>query len=489
MTQAFRRLALRAAHGTRVMAIGRTTTARSMRVMACLAIGRTTTARAEAAPTHSPAFVDVIKRQETALKKVWRLVVTTSRLWLLALPLVILVPLSWLNDEWGWRYALWATQQAGPTAVKLAQWASSREDRFPVKFCERFGRLRDHARPHAWRQTVAALAEALGSDWSRKLSVEVVPVGSGCVAQVHRGEVLVDTLDSTKGDRVAVKVVHPQARARVEADLALLRHAAQCIEWLFPKTRWLSLVDAVDEFAKNLAPQMDMRREANNLERLGRNFAAVNSVSFPRPRPSLTTQDVLVEDFVEGAPITDFVAAPVELRQKLSRLGVDAVCKMIFHDNFLHGDLHPGNIVVVDSILPSVCFLDAGIVVELNRDQHAHFVDVLAAFMRHDGERAGRLMIEHQAKHADTTAQDAFCAMLRSITDKTADEAFFDKVGDYASRIFTSAADSHIKLQGYFVSTAIAIRVMEGVANALDKDVKIGRLAMPWILSAPRKHE
>ena len=38
---------------------------------------------------------------------------------------------------------------------------------------------------------------------------------------------------------------------------------------------------------------------------------------------------------------------------------------------------------------------------------------------------------------------------------------------------------------GFFVSTAVAIRVMEGVAIALDPDVQIGQLALKWIASSP----
>ena len=45
------------------------------------------------------------------------------------------------------------------------------------------------------------------------------------------------------------------------------------------------------------------------------------------------------------------------------------------------------------------------------------------------------------------------------------------RYSDYATRIFAEAERSRVALQGYFVATAVAIRVMEGVANALDPDV------------------
>jgi len=97
------------------------------------------------------------------------------------------------------------------------------------------------------------------------------------------------------------------------------------------------------------------------------------------------------------------------------------------------------------------------------------------------------MLSQQQSKNNEAdidTARDDFCKTLKSITDNVADEPFFENVSSYTTRIFDSAARSKVRLEGYFVSTAIAIRVMEGVANALDKDVKIGDLALPWIVSS-----
>lgn len=417
------------------------------------------------------------------------------RLMLLAMPLGLLGFNGWFWGGWfedlAWNYALWATQQAGPTAVKLAQWASSRDDRFPESFCARFSTLQSAARPHDLGYTVRALERALGREWQRMLRLESL-VGSGCVAQVYRGTVLRHTKDSEAGEVVAVKVVHPAVKERVLTDLALIRLAARLVETAAPSAKWLSLPEAVDEFGRSLSAQMDMCREASNLDRLGCNFQAMPTVRVPRPRRSLSSNEVLVQDFAVGVPVSDVVSRKVytkpEIRTKLSRLGVDCVCKMIFHDNLIHGDLHPGNLLVdlEDPNEPLLYLLDAGIVVELGQDKHQHLVDVLAALMRHDGYQAGRLIVAKQPDIAPDKAEK-FCTVLADITAHCADEAFFDHVGAYATRIFQSAATNHVRLPPYFVSTSIAIRVMEGVANALDKDVKIGNLAIPWILSKPTR--
>jgi len=428
--------------------------------------------------------------------RVWSsVIVLAARLWLLALPVAVCTPVAWIGpkwfEEWLWQYALWATQRAGPTVVKLAQWLSSRDDRFPAKFCSRFSVLQDAGWHHSWRETEQALDTGLGSRWRDFLKIEREPIGAGCVAQVYKGSLLKDVAEGggKSGDIVAIKVVHPHARRRVELDLQLLRSFASLLEALSTTARFCSVVDACDEFAHNLSDQMNMLREAENLDRLATNFRTIPQVSFPRPRPALCSDDVLVEDYIDGIRIREFLQThqpSPAIRTELAKIGVNAICKMIFHDNFLHGDLHPGNLLVTKDL--KICLLDAGIVVELKPSQHEHFVDVLAALMRHDGETAGRLMIDHQypSDGQQIAAETDFCTTLSSITDKVADEPFFDNIGRYTSRIFDSAVRSRIRLEGYFVSTTVAIRVMEGIANALDKDVKIGDLAMPWIITAPQ---
>jgi len=53
----------------------------------------------------------------------------------------------------------------------------------------------------------------------------------------------------------------------------------------------------------------------------------------------------LVESFCCGENILEFKATPFE-KQKLAEMGLEMVMKMIFLHDFIHGDLHPGNILV-----------------------------------------------------------------------------------------------------------------------------------------------
>eukprot|EP00966_Prymnesium_polylepis_P139456 3222259-Prymnesium_polylepis.1 len=71
---------------------------------------------------------------------------------------------------------------------------------------------------------------------------------------------------------------------------------------------------------------------------------------------------------------------------------------MLFVDNFTHGDLHPGNILVTPA--GDLAFLDAGIAVRYSDSDHNHLVDVLSCFLRYDGYAGAQLMAQQSEDQA-----------------------------------------------------------------------------------------
>lgn len=71
--------------------------------------------------------------------------------------------------------------------------------------------------------------------------------------------------------------------------------------------------------------------------------------------------------------------------------------RQVFLDNFIHGDLHPGNLLVgrrENSAEPCLVMLDAGIVCELTGEDRKNFLDLFHAIVVGDGRLAGQLILE-----------------------------------------------------------------------------------------------
>jgi len=173
---------------------------------------------------------------------------------------------------------------------------------------------------------------------------------------------------------------------------------------------------------------------------------------------------------------------------------------MIFVDNFVHGDLHPGNILVTPQ--NTLAFVDAGIVVSYEPSVHAHLIDVLSAFVRYDGHEGGRLMAAKSAKDATRQLESrgqtqtqargqaqglgqsqletpaaveavhdlhGFCAKIHAMVEMARDEpSFFDKVGECIGLICEAACEHHVRMQSGFISIALSVKVVEGALLQVD---------------------
>ncbi|KAJ2123703.1 hypothetical protein GGF48_003897, partial [Coemansia sp. RSA 921] len=305
-------------------------------------------------------------------------VLRTGELVVYFIPLFIAYPAVWFGkrnlDRGGesagalWWYKLLRIQmsRAGPTFVKLSQWAASRTDLFNMQLCLELGKLHDSNQVHSPQKSQRAIAKAFGVDSIEQIfeSFDDRPLGAGAVAQVHRGRIsdafierqlAVATdfgskraLEKLKANpEVAVKVLHPRVERKIRRDLRIMEWGARALS-LLPGIKWLSLPEEVAVFGNMMMSQVDLRTEARNAERFAANFSGRAGVAFPRVYLPLDSKDVLVETFCDGIPLRAFldIDGHTPFDRELGARGLDAFLHMLIYDNFVHADLHPGNIMV-----------------------------------------------------------------------------------------------------------------------------------------------
>jgi len=261
---------------------------------------------------------------------------------------------------------------------------------------------------------------------------------------------------------------------------------------------WLNAVGMVEEFGSLLEGQLDLREEAANLVRFNENFKTHQfGVRFPRSIEGFTdrpSKNVLIEEFIEGVPVMQWADTHDDqtLREQMSRRGIQAVCKMIFQDNFLHGDLHPGNVLISSD--NEIIMLDVGITKVFAKRDHDLLVKVLTCFIRSNGRKAAEHMAENSdfrlGSQSDPEDVRQFAEKIEEMVIRAkTDESFFGSLGSYFTAICDAASSHRVKMNQGFVTMALAVKVVEGIALELDPKIEVWAIANPMILegTASRK--
>ncbi|XP_040197625.1 uncharacterized aarF domain-containing protein kinase 2 [Rana temporaria] len=319
---------------------------------------------------------------------------------------------------------------------------------------------------------------------------------------------------------VAVKVLHPGLRQQVKMDLLLMKTWSQLLG-LIPGFRWLSLTEIVEEFEKLMTRQMNLKYEAKNLEIFQEKFEKIDFIKFPIPLRPFVTRNILVETFEEGEPLSDYLqgSESTQIKQRIAAMGVDMLLKMVFVDNFVHADLHPGNILVqgapeftsrqaeqttlvdmcdtlIVNVGPSRCplrlvLLDAGIVAELQERDLENFRSVFTAGgpwgrAAMKGETVAELILHH-ARANQCTDVEAFKSQMAELVNEARESTVSLgklQVALLLSQVFRLLMTHEVKLESNFASIVFAILVLEGLGRSLDPKIDILEAARPLLVKS-----
>eukprot|EP00968_Pinguiococcus_pyrenoidosus_P002398 scaffold133_cov257-Pinguiococcus_pyrenoidosus.AAC.20 len=78
---------------------------------------------------------------------------------------------------------------------------------------------------------------------------------------------------------------------------------------------------------------------------------------------------------------------------------------------------------------------------------------------------------------------DEFVAGIVKIVDDSHQQIFFDHAGEYVTQICALACKHHVKLDPVFITSALAMKLIEGTAMELDPKVSLVEIGLPMAMS------
>ncbi len=290
-----------------------------------------------------------------------------------------------------------AMERLGGLWIKAAQIMAMRRDIFPKVFCDELAKLQDRAKGFPGSIATEIIEADLGcAVWEVFSDFELVPIAAASIGQVHFARI------RKTGARVAVKVQRPGIAESFQRDLRIVRSCVGLLK-LLRFMPWAAWDDMFWMLERTLTEELDYRLEVASIRRM-RTTLRRDDIHAPKAYRRYCTKRVLVMEFIDGVLMSEYIQAihddpetarrwceenNVNPKKVGKRLYLSFMMQML-NDNLLHGDLHPGNILLLRNSrfalidFGSVSSLDTGYLEKQNlfnramvKRDYSQFADVV----------------------------------------------------------------------------------------------------------------
>ena len=368
-----------------------------------------------------------------------------------------------------------ALETLGPIFVKFGQVLSTRRDLLPVDLADELAKLQDQVPPFSSEIALAQIEAAFGRPAGEVFEAfDATAIASASIAQVHFAVL-------PGGVEAAVKVLRPGMLPVIRRDIALLDSAALLVERLWADGRRLKPREVVAEFAKYLADELDLMREAANASQLRRNFADSPLLAVPEIYWDYCTPTVMTMQRMHGIPVSQVEtlrSQGVDISQ-LARSGVEIFFTQVFRDGFFHADMHPGNIFVTPT--GQYVALDFGIMGTLTDTDKNYLATNFLAFFRRDYKRVAVAHLEAGWVPPNTRVDELESA-IRAVCEPIFDRPLREiKFGLVLLRLFQTSRRFGVEIQPQLVLLQKTLLNIEGLGRDLDPDLDLWKTAQPYL--------
>jgi len=182
------------------------------------------------------------------------------------------------------------------------------------------------------------------------------------------------------------------------------------------KVRKLRLIDALYEIERIIKLELNMQIEASNMERIRKQN--LNNIIIPKINWEYTTKNCLVMEKIDGIPINNkYILKKKNINLKyLAESLISLFFIQIFKFGFFHGDLHPGNILVVKKENLKLALLDFGIIGNLRKKDQYYLRENMIALINRDYFKVATLHVESGWVKSDVCV-NTFAASISSIIE------------------------------------------------------------------------
>ena len=278
-------------------------------------------------------------------------------------------------------------EKLGPIFIKFGQILSTRIDLFDKDLIKSLSQLQNNISPTNKDISKRHLKSEYGDNFEKIFkNFSNIPFASASISDAY-----IANVDDTE---VVMKLVKPGIEKKIKNSLFSMKIYIFIICLFSKKARKLKLISALYEIERIIKLELNMQIEASNMERIRKQ--KLKNIVIPMINWEYTTKNCLVMEKIDGIPINNkYILRKNNINLKfLAENLISLFFIQIFKFGFFHGDLHPGNILVVKKKEVKLALLDFGIIGNLKKKDQYYLRENMIALINRDYFKVASLHVE-----------------------------------------------------------------------------------------------
>ncbi|MBR4328038.1 MAG: AarF/ABC1/UbiB kinase family protein [Bacteroidales bacterium] len=324
-----------------------------------------------------------------------------------------------------WQRMRLATQDLGPTAVRLAQYLALRPDILPDELIAEFANLE-----FPKMAITRANAEGIFERFTHLAAAKTFQYFDN-QSTLQDGFTATFRAKLLTGEDVAVKILPPDTQTVVQADIALFKRLASLTSGVLEKLGIRNPVAILEDFERTILPELDLGKETDKMRRFNKAYKGMAGFVLPEVFSQYTSTNTLVTYYYNSTSVanaSEFVSWGLQQKAVADRFLTIFLSGMLDTGLFLTSPLKE-----IVRILPDgrIYFADYGTAGLLTSDQRVWINDVLAAL----STRNSMVLADSMRKLSYNTEVYDF-QLFRNDIQSLADNLYFMESSDYYMREF-----------------------------------------------------
>ena len=218
--------------------------------------------------------------------------------------------------------------------MKVAQLSATIPDLLPEEYARKLAELQSNAPPMSWVFVKRRMKAELGENWQDIfLSFDKEASFAASLGQVHKASL-------PNKDNVACKLQYPDMASAVEADLGQLKIIFKIYS---SYNKSIQIREIYKEIEARLKEELDYKLEHKHLKVFNVIHQKNDYIKIPKVYEKISTNRLLVMQYLEGKKLIEYKNAPQKLRNELAKKLFMAWYFPFYKYGIIHGDPHLGN--------------------------------------------------------------------------------------------------------------------------------------------------